>query len=203
MKRKFIKEFLFYPDVLLMTLILLTFFTFMSFHISLTTLLAFLTGIIAYTIMEYFTHRFLFHSKPPKNAFLFKLMKRLHYDHHHSPNDLHLLFLPLWFSLPNIIIVGTITYFVTSNIVITISFLTGVITLLLYYEFVHYIAHRPFHPKTPWGKWMKKVHIWHHYKNENYWFGVTNPGYDMLLGTFKDQKDVEKSETAKQLDKKR
>lgn len=202
MHRKFLKEFLFYPDVLLMTLILLTFFTYMSFHISLTTLVSFLTGIIAYTVMEYFTHRFLFHSKPPNNPFLFKLMKRLHYDHHHSPNDLHLLFLPLWFSLPNIVIIGAITYFVTSNIVITISFLAGVITLLLYYELVHYIAHRPFQPKTPWGKWMKKVHIWHHYKNENYWFGVTNPGYDMLLGTFKDQKDVEKSETAKQLDKK-
>ena len=40
-----------------------------------------------------------------------------------------------------------------------------------------------------------------HFKNENYWFGVTTPTYDFLLGTFKNQKKVEKSATARNLEK--
>jgi len=27
---------------------------------------------------------------------------------------------------------------------------------------------------------MKKYHLWHHFKNEQLWFGVTNPGADFL-----------------------
>jgi hypothetical protein len=40
------------------------------------------------------------------------------------------------------------------------------------------------------------------YKNGNYWYGVTNPALDMMFGTFKNEKDVPRSETAKQLIKK-
>ena len=44
-----------------------------------------------------------------------------------------------------------------------------------YYEWVHYVAHVPFRPLTPVGRYMKKYHLWHHFKNERRWFGVTNP----------------------------
>ena len=46
---------------------------------------------------------------------------------------------------------------------------------------------------------MKKVHLWHHFKNENYWFGVTNPGMDHLVGTYQNEKSVELSPTARKL----
>jgi len=156
---------------------------------------------IMYSLAEYVTHRFLFHLKPPKNAFLLKMLKRLHYDHHSSPNELHLLFLPLWYSVPNIVIVAAIFYFLSSSFVMTNAFIAGIMLFLLFYEWKHYIAHRPIQPISPWGRWMKKVHLWHHFKNENYWYGVTNPAYDFLMGTFKNQKDVDQSKTAKNLEK--
>ena len=83
----------------------------------------------------------------------------------------------------------------------TNAFIAGIMLFLLFYEWTHYIAHRPLRPISPWGRWMKKVHLWHHFKNENYRYGVTNPAYDFLMGTFKDQKDVAQSKTAKNLEK--
>ena len=47
----------------------------------------------------------------------------------------------------------------------------------------------------------KKQHILHHYKNEKFWFGVSNPVFDFIFGTLKDGKDVELSETARNLEK--
>ena len=66
-----------------------------------------------YTLNEYMTHRFLFHLKPPKNLFLLKMLRRLHYDHHVYPDDLKLLFLPVWFSIPSFTIYLLISYAIT------------------------------------------------------------------------------------------
>lgn len=150
-------------------------------------------------VSEYTTHRFLFHMKPPQNPTLLKMMKKLHYDHHEVPNDLDLLFLPVWYSIPNYGLLGLLTYLLTWDVLTAFAVVTGAIGALLYYEWVHFVAHRPIKPLTAWGRWMKKVHLWHHYKNENYWFGVSNPSMDYLIGTFKEEKGVELSPTARKL----
>ncbi|MFJ7914229.1 MULTISPECIES: sterol desaturase family protein [unclassified Lysinibacillus] len=202
MKLKYFKEYFCYPDILIMTCLFLISFGFMLLHLtSIGILGAFILGMIMYSLAEYVTHRFLFHLKPPKSTFLLKMLKRLHYDHHSKPNELHLLFLPLWYSVPNIVIAAAIFYIFSSSFVMTNAFIAGIMLFLLFYEWKHYIAHRPLRPISPWGRWMKKVHLWHHFKNENYWYGVTNPAYDFLMGTFKKQKDVEQSKTAKNLEK--
>lgn len=204
MNKKYVKEFFFYPDVLVIGLLFVVSLSFSIMNMtSLYTWAAILIGVVLYVVSEYMTHRFLFHMKPPKNQFLLNLIKRLHYDHHTNPNNLHLLFLPLWYTIPNFTIVALIAYFVTGSVILTNALLTGLLFSLLFYEWKHYIAHRPVQPVTPWGRWMKKVHIWHHYKNENYWYGVTNPSMDYIMGTFKDEKTVEKSPTARKLDDKK
>lgn len=161
----------------------------------------FVLGLLFYMVGEYLTHRFLFHLKAPDNPFLLKILRRLHYDHHKDPNDLKLLFLPLWYSLPNITIVATIFFFIESTIIGTLSFALGLILMLLVYEWKHYIAHRPIKPITKFGKWIKKLHMLHHFKNENYWYGVSTPFVDVLFGTLKDEKEVETSQTVRDLEK--
>lgn len=158
-----------------------------------------LAGAALFFSTEYTTHRYLFHMKPPKNAQLRKLLHRLHYDHHEVPHELHLLLLPLWYSVPNFTILWGLAYLVTGSAVVTWSIVLGGVLGMLYYEWVHYIAHRPIKPRTPWGRWMKKVHLWHHYKSEHYWYGVSNPLMDYLMGTFQDEKAVEMSPTARKL----
>ncbi|GIO01507.1 hypothetical protein J5TS2_21750 [Brevibacillus halotolerans] len=44
------------------------------------------------------------------------------------------------------------------------------------------------------------MHLWHHYKNENYWYGVTNPALDLLFCTYKNEKQVNRSSTARNLE---
>ncbi len=156
-------------------------------------------GIVLFYISEYTTHRFAFHSKPPKNPTMLKILKRLHYDHHEYPRDLHLLFLPLWYSIPNLTIAWLAAWAVTQNKMLALCVTTGVSVSLIYYEWAHFVAHRSIIPRTRWGKWMKKYHLWHHYKNEHYWFGVTNPGMDFVGRTYVDVNAIELSPTVRKL----
>ncbi|SMO53076.1 sterol desaturase family protein [Melghirimyces algeriensis] len=165
--------------------------------------LSILAGMVGYACNEYLIHRFFFHLKPPKNPYLLKLLKRLHYDHHVDPQNLKLLFLPVWYSFPIIFILSFLAYSVTGDPLLAVSFSVGVISYLLYYEWMHYIAHRPVKPMTAWGRYMKRVHLWHHFKNEHYWFGVTHPFLDMGLGTYKDHTETEQSKTVRNLEGKR
>lgn len=198
---KYLKEYFGFADIIVMNVFFIIGLIFTIPHFDRgATWLAFLLGMLLYSCSEYTIHRFLFHLKPPKNRFFLQLLKRLHYDHHVHPDELHLLFLPVWYSIPMIGVAVIIFYWFIANAVLTVAFTTGVIGFLLYYEWTHYVAHRPIHPHTPWGRWMKRLHLLHHYKNENYWFGVTNPSMDFLMGTFKQEKDVEKSQTARNLE---
>jgi sterol desaturase/sphingolipid hydroxylase (fatty acid hydroxylase superfamily) len=70
----------------------------------------------------------------------------------------------------------------------------------VYYEHVHFTAHRPgAKPWTPWGRYMKKFHLWHHYKHERHWFGVTSPLFDHVFRSYKRQTDVQPSPTVRTL----
>ncbi|WP_343843156.1 sterol desaturase family protein [Salinibacillus aidingensis] len=196
------KEFVFFPDVTVMLILFFAVAIYTFQHLlQIGTWIAMIIGAIAYAISEYMVHRFVFHMKPPKNPVLLKMIKRLHYDHHVDPKDVKLLFLPLWFSLPNFIILSLIFYSISTNLQLTVAFSTGLITYFLFYEWKHYVAHKPIKPRTKLGKKIKKTHLWHHYKNENYWYGVTHTTVDKTLGTYRHHDEVEKSETAKNLEK--
>src|SRR5690606_22659629 len=114
---KHVKEFLMFPDVLIMLTLFLIVAGFTVSHLNeLATWIAIAVGAIVYALSEYGIHRFVFHMKTPENPFLLKLIKRLHFDHHEIPTDLHLLFLPLWFSIPSFAITVLLVYWITSNL---------------------------------------------------------------------------------------
>ena len=199
--KKHLKEFVFFPDVTVMLILFVGVLVYTipsMLHWSIW--IAIVLGMLAYALSEYLIHRFLFHMKTPESPFLLKMIKRLHYDHHIDPKDLKLLFLPLWFSLPNFAISSIIFYLITTNLQLTAAFILGLMAYFLYYEWTHYVAHRPIQPMSRVGDNIKKAHLWHHYKNENYWFGVTHMTVDRTLGTYKNHREVERSETARNLE---
>ncbi|MBE1556981.1 sterol desaturase/sphingolipid hydroxylase (fatty acid hydroxylase superfamily) [Filibacter limicola] len=199
--KKYVKEFATFPDITVMLLIFLLCASFTIPHIFLFgTWVALGIGMLTYATSEYVIHRFLFHIKTPENPSLLKIIKRLHYDHHVNPDDLKLLFLPLWFSIPGFIIYSIVVYVSTGSTILMMAFATGLVAYFLYYEWKHYFAHKPIQPRTKIGKNIKKHHLLHHFKNENYWFGVTHTSFDKTLGTFKESKEVEKSRTARNLE---
>lgn len=199
---KLYKEFLFFPDIsILIALNAVGFTIALMTGLTMGMMVVFFVGMLTFAFSEYLTHRFFFHLKAPKNLYFLKFLKRIHYDHHIDPNNLKLLFLPLWYSLPNFLILSLVFYYFSKSLLYTNAFGTGLLAMLLVYEWKHYVAHRPIKPITKFGRWVKKVHILHHFKNENYWYGVSTPFADYLFGTFKNEKDVEISSTARDLEK--
>jgi sterol desaturase/sphingolipid hydroxylase (fatty acid hydroxylase superfamily) len=156
-------------------------------------------GALLFFASEYGTHRFLLHARPAGSPFVLGLQRRLHYDHHVDPSRLDLLFLPPWFLGPALAL-STASYARIARDRATVgSLLFGNLLGLLYYEWVHYVAHVPFKPVTPYGRWIKKYHLLHHFKNEKLWFGVTNPTLDRVWGTSAPAADAERSPTVRTL----
>ncbi|HEV7178468.1 MAG TPA: sterol desaturase family protein [Candidatus Baltobacteraceae bacterium] len=158
-----------------------------------------LVGALLFFSSEYTTHRFLFHAPPSAIAWVRKLQHRLHYDHHIDPPELELLFLPLWFVIPTALAYFGLYIAITRDLALALSLVFGSLLGLAYYEWVHYVAHVPFVPKTPFGRYIKKYHLWHHFKNEHLWFGVTNPSMDYAMFSYRDVETAERSTTVREV----
>ncbi len=161
----------------------------------------FLLGATTFLVSEYGFHRFVLHARPARSPLINRLQRRLHYDHHAQPDRLDLLFLPSWFLVPSLASSAGLAWWIWPEAGSVASLLAGIVAALLTYEWMHYVAHVPYRPRTPWGRWIKKTHLWHHFKNENYWFGVTHPGLDLVLGTYGKPGSVSRSATARALDR--
>jgi 4-hydroxysphinganine ceramide fatty acyl 2-hydroxylase len=156
-------------------------------------------GGLVFFVSEYTTHRFMLHAAPQQNAFVLRLQHRLHYDHHITPNELRLLFLPIWFVIPVAALTFAIYYAATRDLSLSATLLLGSVLGLFWYEWVHYVAHIAFVPRTPFGRWIKKYHLWHHFKNERMWFGVTNPSMDLIGRTYARVDEIDRSATTRVL----
>jgi len=147
---------------------------------------------------EYLMHRFAFHARPSRVAFVQRLQRRLHYDHHVEPGLLDLLFLPLWFLVPNLALTAALVALVLGPGA-TASTMLGVTAAILHYEWTHFVAHTPIRPLTPVGRWIKQYHLRHHFISEKLWFGVSNPSFDLIFGTYRRAADARRSATVRNL----
>jgi hypothetical protein len=155
-------------------------------------------GALTFYVSEYGFHRFAFHAKPSRFAFVRKLQHRLHYDHHAEPERLDLLFLPIWFLVPNLAVTA-LAYALLFGWEAVPSAIFGVALAILQYEWVHYVAHIPYQPRTRLGRWLKQYHLRHHYISEKFWFGVSNPSMDFVGGTYRAARAVARSSTTRKL----
>jgi hypothetical protein len=162
-------------------------------------LIAVAAGALVFFGSEYTTHRFMLHAPPQRNPFVLKLQHRLHYDHHVRPEELGLLFLPVWFVIPVASLTFAVFFAIARDVATSTAMLLGAVLGLVYYEWVHYVAHIAFVPKTPFGRWIKKYHLWHHFKSERMWFGVTNPSMDLIGRTYARVAEVERSRSTRVL----
>lgn len=160
--------------------------------------LAMLLGAASWMISEYFFHRFVLHMPRPPWRWLRRVHRRIHWQHHQTPDDPAWLFVPPWGS-PLLIGIGMLVGGLAGGWpwAVTAGFGYGVV--LVHYELMHLAAHVPYRPRTRLGAFMKRHHLLHHYKNERYWFGVTNPLMDLVMGTWPARDAVDKSKTARTL----
>ena len=100
------------------------------------------TGALTFYVSEYGFHRFAFHTEPSRFAFIRKLQHRLHYDHHAEPDRLDLLFLPVWFLVPNLALTA-LGFAIIFGWSVAASAMCGVMLAIFHYEWVHYVATFP------------------------------------------------------------
>src|SRR6202451_4619108 len=90
-----------------------------------------LLGALLFYLSEYGMHRFAFHAPPLSWPLARRLQHRLHYDHHVEPGRLDLLFLPIWFLVPNLAI-ATALLALAFGAEASLSVLFGILVVILH-----------------------------------------------------------------------
>lgn len=150
---------------------------------------------------EWLIHVFVLHLRPRTVAgrTVDPLLARKHREHHLDPKDEELIFVPmpvLRAALPGAVAGWAIGERDPRRA------LTGVATsyvMLTIYEWTHFLIHSSYRPRHRLYREMWRAHRLHHFRNEKYWFGITNHLGDRVLGTFPDRDGVPRSSTARTL----
>ena len=148
------------------------------------TAIAFVSAILMYPVVWYVLHRFVLHSR-----FLYRfsatarLWKRIHYDHHQDPNRLDVLFGSLTNTLPTLFLATLPVGYLIAGPSGALTAAASAMLFTCVYEFCHCIQHLNFQPKSGWLKRIKKLHMAHHFHNENGNYGIISFWPDRLLRT--------------------
>ena len=155
-----------------------------------------------FPVIEWVIHVVILHWRPRKvgGVRVDSLLSRKHRAHHADPRVIPLVFIPwqveLWL-LPSYVAIALLAF---PGQAAGATFLVAVGALMFSYEWVHFLVHSDYRPRTKAFRAVWRNHRLHHYKNEHYWFTVTTSGTaDRLFGTCPDSGAVESSKTVKQL----
>ncbi len=158
--------------------------------------------VAVFPVYEWLIHVFVLHWKPRRVGPLTvdSILARKHRLHHADPRDVPLVFIPwqamLWI-IPSTV---AISVFAFPRLGLGLTFLVTMSTAGLLYEWVHFLVHTDYRPKSWLYRAVWNNHRLHHFKNEHYWFTVTSSGTaDRLFGTYPDAASVPKSKTARNL----
>lgn len=137
----------------------------------LTALLAVGLGLFAFSFIEYFFHRWMFHTRVP-------LFEQGHRTHHEQP----LGYDSLPFFLPAVVLLTLAGLFALIMPTGFALLMAGAITFgYIIYGLSHFIIHHV-RFKHPWlRRWAGAHHVHHYHPDSN--FGLTTPLWDVLLGT--------------------
>lgn len=144
-----------------------------------TTVAMFFIGMLAFTWVEYMTHRYLFHMGADTEERA-KIQYTLHGVHHEFPKDKERLAMPPIVSIT----ISTMLLFIFRLFLgdLVFSFLPGFLVGYAAYLSIHYMIHS-FQPPKNFLKILWVNHSIHHYKKGEEVFGVSSPLWDYIYGT--------------------
>lgn len=138
-------------------------------------------GVLGWTLLEYILHRWVFHATPrgPKSKFNIFMM---HGYHHEFPSDPLRLVAPpvLAWPIAALVIPG---YYFGAGPHYFAPMLVGTALGYLAYDWIHYYTHHA-RPKTRIGKFLRRYHMEHHFKDQSTHFGLSSPLWDLVFGTY-------------------
>jgi dihydroceramide fatty acyl 2-hydroxylase len=143
-------------------------------------LLALGGGYLFWTLSEYWIHRVLFHFEPDEGlgARFHWIIHGVHHDH---PNDPKRLVMP-----PSVSIPFSALFFLAFWLVLgpdlAPAFGAGFFAGYLLYDSIHYHLHHHT-PRTRPGRWLRELHMRHHFQDDTRGFGISAPWWDHAFGT--------------------
>ena len=138
---------------------------------ALSALLICVAGLFAFSFIEYFFHRWMFHTRVP-------LFAQGHQMHHERP----LGYDSLPFFLPGVVLLLLTGVFMAIMADGTALLLAGSITFgYIAYGLSHFIIHHVRFKHPLLRRWAGSHHVHHYHPETN--FGLTTPLWDIVLGT--------------------
>lgn len=150
---------------------------------------------------EWVIHKYYLHSQPKyKSKFWNDYFEKVHPGHHRDPYNLPLVFAPVMIGLSVPFQFFLLFWLISQDIYMGLFAAFLAMGYYLYYEWIHLAHHMDeYTPITKRGRNLKKAHKWHHFKNENMWWGVTSSFGDKVLGTYPPPKDMKPSPSVKNI----
>lgn len=165
--------------------------------------LAIVVGLVAmHPLTEWLIHVEILHFRPRMWRGL-KIDLPIAHDHraHHSdPHDPKWWFIPTGSLVAGFVLLGGMSWLTMPTLPLMLTMFAGMTALGCVYEWTHYLCHSSWRPRSAWYRQLWKLHRLHHFKNENYWMGVTMHTADRLLGTLPEANEVPMSATCRNLD---
>ncbi len=146
-----------------------------------TVLVQLLCGYGLWTFAEYWAHRTVFHFEP-EQGFGASLHWVIHGVHHEHPNDPRRLVLPPILSVP----LGSAFFGLFVGILgapVGFGVCAGFFAGYLMYDMVHFALHHA-RPRSHVGRWLRELHMRHHFEDHERGFGVSAPWWDIVFGTY-------------------
>ena len=152
----------------------------------LTALVFFSGGMAAWTLLEYFVHRYVLHGRFPEGRgpirwFMHKYFDPLHWEHHARPWDGNHINGRIRDTLPFAAIfvaVGFLTPLPTGPM-----WVAGLLQAYILEEWVHHSVHF-YHFRNPYFRYIRRHHLYHHSpKGSGVGYGLTNGFWDVVWRT--------------------
>jgi hypothetical protein len=147
---------------------------------------------------EWVVHVTVLHWKPRTVGWLTidPLGARRHRQHHADPKILGLVLVPRRIMTVTCLTAVLVFWLITPTWRLALTGMATAYAMYLTYEWVHFLIHSSYRPSGWYYRYIYRAHRLHHYRNENYWFGVTVHVADHVLRTFPGKDDVPVSATA-------
>lgn len=142
-------------------------------------LLLAVAGLLFFNLIEYLTHRFVYHSGPDYKSDQ-NWQYKVHGVHHQFPNDLGLLALPIVLALSLGGLFLALFYLLMGQQ--AFLFWPGFYLGYASYLTIHYLVHSRKPPQN-FLKHLWRHHHLHHHVYEEKAFGVSSPLWDFIFGT--------------------
>jgi dihydroceramide fatty acyl 2-hydroxylase len=147
----------------------------------LTAIALILGGYFFWSLTEYWIHRAIFHFEP-EDGLGARFHWIIHGVHHDHPNDPLRLVMPPSVSVP-LSALFCLGFWAVLGSPDWYAFGAGFLAGYLLYDMTHYYLHHH-KPRTRMGRWLRELHMRHHFQDDTRGFGISAPYWDRAFGTY-------------------